>query len=121
MPFTDAWRLVPMSDDNLIWLTQCYLAECNDDWEHSFGVKIDTLDNPGWTSEIDLREMDLQGRPFTKLEHGNPASDLEEWRSLGSWWVAEVRGDSFKASCGPLDLPAVLQLFRQWVEQPGPA
>ena len=98
-----------------------YLAECNGDWEHSYGVKIDTLDNPGWTLNIDLRETDLQGRLFEKVKQGEPSSDLEEWRSLGSWWVAEVRGDSFEASCGPLDLPAVIQLFRDWVEHPTPA
>ena len=51
-----------MSDENLSWLMQWYLAECNDDWEHSYGVKIDTLDNPGWTLKIDLRETDLGRR-----------------------------------------------------------
>lgn len=36
-----------------------YVRECDDDWEHSYGVKIDTLDNPGWTIAIDLRETSL--------------------------------------------------------------
>jgi hypothetical protein len=72
-----------MSDNNLTWLMQWYLDECNDDWEHSYGVKIDTLDNPGWTLKIDLRETDLLGRPFKRVEHGKPASDLEEWGRVG--------------------------------------
>ena len=93
-------------------------AECNGDWEHSYGVKIDTLDNPGWLLKVDLRETSLQGRPFDRVEHGVLASDLEEWRSSGSWWVARVEGEIFEASCGPLDLPAVIQLFRNWVNQP---
>jgi hypothetical protein len=79
-----------MSDDNLAWLTQWYLHECKDDWEHSYGVKIDTLDNPGWTLKIDLRETELQGRPFNRVQQGVPAADVEEWRKLGSWWVADV-------------------------------
>ena len=107
-----------MSGDSLTWLMQWYLAECNSDWEHSCGVKIDTLDNPGWTLKIDLRETDLQGRSFKRVERGEPASDLEEWRALGSWLVADVKGDSFEAACGPLDLLAVIEIFRQWVEQP---
>jgi hypothetical protein len=107
-----------MSDDNLMWLMRWYLSECNDDWEHSYGVKVDTLDNPGWTLKIDLRETGLQGKPFGKVEHGEPASNLEEWRSLGSWWVADVNDGRFDAACGPLDLPAVIQVFRDWVEQP---
>jgi hypothetical protein len=105
-----------MSDDNLAWLMQWYLAECNDDWEHSYGVKIDTLDNPGWTLSIDLRETYLQGSPFDRVARGEPASDLDEWRSLGSWLVADVQGDLFKVACGPLDLPAAIQVFRDWVE-----
>jgi len=107
-----------MREDNMMWLMRWYLAECNGDWEHSYGVKIDTLDNPGWSLKIDLEETDLHRRPFTKVEHGEPTDDLEEWRSLGSWWVADVRGDRFEAACGPLDLPATIQIFRDWVEQP---
>ncbi|MFK0239099.1 Imm53 family immunity protein, partial [Streptomyces vinaceus] len=34
------------------------------DWEHEWGVKIATLDNPGWTVEIDLEETDLEGREY---------------------------------------------------------
>ena len=30
-----------------------YLSQCNGDWEHAYGVKIDTLDNPGWTLEVE--------------------------------------------------------------------
>lgn len=113
------WLMIgEMSDDSLAWLMQWYLAECDNDWEHSYGVSIDTLDNPGWTLKIDLRETNLQGRLFERVEHGEPADDLEEWRSAGSWWVAELRGDRFEASCGPLDLAAVIQLFRDWAEQP---
>ncbi len=31
-----------------------FLAHCNGDWEHSHGVSIATLDNPGWSIEINL-------------------------------------------------------------------
>lgn len=105
-----------MSDENVTWLMQWYLAECNDDWEHSYGVKIDTLDNPGWTIKIDLRETAFAGRQFQRVEQGEPARDLEEWRTLGSWLVADVYGDTFNVACGPLDLNAAIQVFRDWVE-----
>lgn len=105
-----------MRDENLNWLMQWYLAECNDDWEHSYGVRIDTLDNPGWTLRIDLCETDLLGRPFERVERGEPASGLENWRSRGSWLIADVKGEVFEAACGPLDLPAAIQIFRDWVE-----
>jgi hypothetical protein len=106
-----------MSDENLTWLMQWYLAECNDDWEHSYGVQIGTLDNPGWSLKIDLHETSLAGRPFSKVQHGVPADDLEEWQRTGSWWVADVKDSAFEAACGPLDLPVVIGAFRQWVEK----
>jgi hypothetical protein len=40
--------------DALAWLMQWYLAQCNQDWEHEFGITIATLDNPGWGGPHDL-------------------------------------------------------------------
>jgi len=31
----------------LQFLQEWYLEQCNGDWEHEFGIKIETLDNPG--------------------------------------------------------------------------
>ncbi|ANK12735.1 immunity 53 family protein [Erythrobacter neustonensis] len=104
-----------MDNNDLDWLANWYVRECNNDWEHSYGIKIDTLDNPGWTIEIDLRETSLEGRPF-EAKHGEPARDLDEWRELGSWWAAKADGVRFKAACGPTDLSSVIGVFRQWVE-----
>ncbi|OAX48412.1 hypothetical protein gpAD87_09590 [Paenibacillus sp. AD87] len=42
--------------NTLKWLQNWYLENCNGDWEHSYGVKIDTVDNPGWSVEIDLTD-----------------------------------------------------------------
>ena len=106
-----------MSGDNLEWLSQWYLSQCNDDWEHSFGVKIDTLDNPGWTVKIELIDTDVQGRAFERVVHGTPAQDLGEWQRTGSWWIASVSSDVFEAHCGPLDLARVIDVFRRWVER----
>ena len=42
-------------DEHLIKRMQdWYLQMCDGDWEHSYGVEIKTLDNPGWNVEIDL-------------------------------------------------------------------
>ena len=103
-----------MADVNLDWLMNWYVHECNNDWEHSYGIKIDTLDNPGWTIEIDLRETSLEGCPF-ESNQGEPAGNLDEWRELGSWWTANADGVRFKAACGPTDLLTVIGVFREWV------
>jgi hypothetical protein len=29
-----------------------YKSQCNGEWEHSCGLSIETLDNPGWRVQI---------------------------------------------------------------------
>ncbi len=36
-----------ISMDLLTWVQRWYLDQCDGEWEHEWGVKIDTLDNPG--------------------------------------------------------------------------
>jgi hypothetical protein len=105
-----------MAGGSIEWLMQWYLDHCDSDWEHSYGVEIGTLDNPGWTLKIDLKDTTLEGRPFAKVAHGEPTGDLDEWKRTGSWWVADVKDGVFEAACGPLDLSATISLFRKWAE-----
>jgi hypothetical protein len=37
----------PIGEDLLEWLMRWYAAHCDGEWEHTYGVVIDTLDNPG--------------------------------------------------------------------------
>ncbi len=41
------------------WLENWYSSQCDGSWEHFYGIKIETLDNPGWAVEIDLCETEL--------------------------------------------------------------
>jgi hypothetical protein len=90
----------------LEWLMEWYGRQCNGDWEHQYGVKIDTLDNPGWTVSIDLENTDLCGREFSPVQNN--------LQSKVSWWSCRVEGQQWRAACGPRDLGAVLGLFRDW-------
>ena len=98
------------------WLMRWYLSQCNGDWEHSYGVEIGSLDNPGWGLKIDLHETDMADRRFSKVQHGETADDLDEFRRNGSWYVADVTEFRFEGACGPLDLPALIGVFREWTE-----
>ncbi|MBK8502531.1 MAG: hypothetical protein IPL46_10125 [Saprospiraceae bacterium] len=43
-----------MSKHNILeWISKWYNQNCDGDWEHDFGVAIETLDNPGWSVSID--------------------------------------------------------------------
>ena len=60
---------------------------CNGDWEHSYGIKIETLDNPGWSVEIDLADTNLELRYFEVVKIQ---------RSESNWIVCQIEDDIFK-------------------------
>jgi hypothetical protein len=49
-------------------LAHWYKSNCDGDWEYSFGLTIDTLDNPGWSITVDLDDTPLGDRPFEVVE-----------------------------------------------------
>jgi hypothetical protein len=53
-------------------LQNWYLINCDGDWEHSYGISIVTLDNPGWAVKIDLKDTSLQNIKYEKnLDNGS--------------------------------------------------
>lgn len=52
-------------------LERWYIEQCNGDWEHEFGIKIDTLDNPGWMIKIDLADTDPKSTSYCNRLQGN--------------------------------------------------
>ncbi|HEY0134050.1 MAG TPA: Imm53 family immunity protein, partial [Nannocystis sp.] len=44
-----------------------YASMCDGDWEHRFGVRITTLDNPGWHVRIDILETGLEIDEFVAV------------------------------------------------------
>jgi len=108
--------------DNITWLMSWCLAQCNEDWEHQYGVVIDTLDNPGWSLTVDLEETFLLGKPFEPIFENIAESEAEQGLDGDvRWMVAEVQGTKFRAYGGPRDLSRLIEVFRAWAteaEQP---
>ncbi|MGW7456070.1 immunity 53 family protein [Streptomyces sp. NPDC054787] len=95
----------------LAWLQDWYAKQCDGDWEHEWGVKIATLDNPGWTVQVDLEETDLEGREYPRQDVNRTS---EDW----VWaWTAEK---TFHAACGPGNLSEALAIFRAWATASAP-
>lgn len=46
--------------DQVSFLERWYSDQCDDDWEHQYGIKPETLDNPGWALSADLTDTNLQ-------------------------------------------------------------
>jgi len=85
-----------------------YSSNCNGDWEHSFGVKIDTLDNPGWSIQIDILETELESKLFDGV-------DIQ--RSSNDWVYCTVSEGVFKGAGGMVNLDELLTIFLDWVER----
>lgn len=96
------------TDGSLEWLMNWFVSHCDDEWEHGYGITIETLDNPGWRLSVDLSGTDLEGRQMARLER-----DIESDVSWSCCWVADKK---FEAACGPRDLHEVIGIFRRWTE-----
>ncbi|MBB5620138.1 hypothetical protein HDE69_001176 [Pedobacter cryoconitis] len=49
------------------WISKWYIDNCDGDWEHTSGVLIETLDNPGWSIKIDLINTPLEGKQLAEV------------------------------------------------------
>lgn len=88
-------------------LQNWYIQNCDGDWEHQYGVVLETLDNPGWRLRVDLQETEMAGR--TAHRHRIDRND-DDWCH---WWVKD---DQFHAAGGAGNLGEMLQAFQAWVE-----
>jgi hypothetical protein len=96
-----------MSGDILEWIQHGYASQCDGDWEHGFGVRIDTLDNPGWQVTIDLQGTELEGLvvPYTLVE--NTEQD---------GYGFSVEGAKYRGGGDPGKLRMLLEKFRELAE-----
>lgn len=88
-----------------------YHDQCNGDWEHGYGVRIDTLDNPGWSVRITVRDTALESKSFTSVQHG--VGDQSEEGS-DDWMICRVENGEFVGYGGPFKLDEILRAFLDW-------
>ena len=93
----------------LVWFQNWYLNRTNGDWEHQHGIKIGTLDNPGWHVSIDLLETYLATKPFSPSSFDNSPLD---------WIDCRIVDQQFEGHCAPPQLVTLLQIFKRWAEEP---
>jgi len=93
--------------DELSWLQDWYLSQCDGNWEHTYGMKIKTLDNPGWAVEIDLSNTNLAGWTHEELN-----TDLGD----NDWIVCRIRNEKFQGFGDAMKFKTILRTFRKWVE-----
>ena len=96
--------------DQLRWLMQWYRSQCDGDWEHQQGVRIGTLDNPGWSLDVDLAGTSEQGRSMPE--------ELVE-RSEQHWLFVEAKDNVFRSRGGPENLVEMIDAFKSFVSGVG--
>jgi len=96
--------------DLLTQLQRWYASQCNGEWEHTYGIAIATLDNPGWSLKVDLSDTYLFNRAFHDI--------CVESADGTDWYVCRVVNHTFEGACGPNDLSQVIAVFLNWADQP---
>lgn len=86
----------------LSWLCSFYARHCNDDWEHRYGVRIETVDNPGWLVEIDLAGTALADAAFDEVR-------FDEGED-GDWYTVHGQERKLAAAGSPDRLGTLLCL-----------
>lgn len=96
-------------------LSGWYTLQCDGDWEHGLGIRIETVDNPGWSLKVDLNETSLRG---CKLQR----TTIQ--RTQHNWIIREVKNlDGRLTYCsfgGPSNLSEMVLRFVEWVAGENP-
>lgn len=89
------------------FLANWYQEHCNGDWEHQYGVRIDTIDNPGWQVQIDLAETQFENLiiDYQLVEKGEH-----------DWFCYSVKDKLFRAAGDPQKLETLISKFREIAE-----
>jgi hypothetical protein len=88
-------------------LERWYASQCNGNWEHSYGVHIDTLDNPGWSIKIDLRDTRKQDYVLERKRIERTENDWIQY------WIDKQQ---FRIACGPLNFSEATEIFVRWFD-----
>lgn len=88
-----------------------YQHHCDDSWEHQHGVKLETLDNPGWLLTINLVETELQGSTMPEVREGLSPDDHP---CSPSWIHCSIRNHQFRGACDPHQVARLFDIFDQF-------
>lgn len=96
-----------MDENNLKWLYNWYNKNCNGFWEHHYGIKIETIDNPGRAITIDTESSteELKNMSWKIFE-----------KAPTDWYGYKVEEKKFEASGDPSKLEFLINLFKNTIE-----
>jgi hypothetical protein len=83
-----------------------YASRCDGEWEHGYGISIETLDNPGWRVRIALHDTPKESQTLERqrIQRQNENDWIQYW----------AEDKTFHIACGPLNLSEAVDLFVHW-------
>ena len=98
---------------NLLGRLQAWYASmCNDDWEHTYGVFISNIDNPGWSLKVELKDTYLYDVAFKEIKIQRSDED--------DWVLCKIIDGDFQGYGGPENLGELIGIFLKWAENSAP-
>ena len=90
-----------------------FLSQCNGEWEHTQGIKIETCDNPGWWVHINLKGTPLANKHFSPISKGISADKM---KTEADWLHCEVKNQMYDAAGDANKLETILSTFLEWAK-----
>ena len=98
-----------------------FRLHCDGEWEHSEGIIIETLDNPGWQISISLKGTLLEYIDFTEVKIGNPEKDClqnDYWEKPSERWMHCYKSEHLLiGQCSPEMLETTVNAFLKWFDE----
>lgn len=88
------------------WLQTWYFQQCDGDWEHEYGIKIYTIDNPGWAVKIDLNGTRWEFLDMDRKRHEKSETD---------WYDYQIKNGVYAAYGDPHKLRDLIVAFKNVV------
>ena len=95
--------------DLLADIQNWYASECNGDWEHTYGITISNIDNPGWSLKVELIDTYLYKVDFEEVQVQREEED--------DWLQCNVKDGEFQGYGGTKNLSDLLRVFLNWAEE----
>jgi Immunity protein 53 len=88
-----------------------YKSQCDGVWEHSYGVSIESCDNPGWWVKINLTGTSLEHLQFTEIAEG---VDTQRLAVEAQWLNCRVENNTWHGAGDETKLERILEVFLVW-------
>ncbi|EQA62949.1 Imm53 family immunity protein [Leptospira alexanderi] len=92
------------SETMFSWLMKWYESQCDGDWEHEYGIDINTKQDRGWQVKIEVNFTELDG---VAIDH----SLIQ--KGAGDWYSFSLKDGKFLAEGDPKKLRTILEKFKE--------